>query len=81
MASTSSPNSAASEFFVNVVDNTFLDAPISSPPSPGYAVFGHVTSSNLAVIDVMKAVTTHTVGGYSNVPVTNIVLQTAAQTQ
>lgn len=79
MARLANPNfdSATSQFFVNTVNNTGLD--YASATSPGYAVFGRVVS-DLAVIDAMSAVTTGTVGGFADVPVTDIKVQTAAQT-
>ncbi|NDE47014.1 MAG: hypothetical protein EB006_13360, partial [Betaproteobacteria bacterium] len=48
MARTNDPNSANAQFFVNVVDNAFLD--YSSDSSPGYAVFGEVVRG-MEVID------------------------------
>jgi len=78
MARQTAANTATSQFFFNVVDNTALD--YSSAASPGYAVFGNVVSG-LTVLDAMNAVSTHTVGAYTNVPVTDIVLTTAVQTQ
>lgn len=77
MARTNLPDTATSQFFFNTVDNTFLD--YARPAAPGYAVFGRITS-DLAVVDVMSTVATHTVGGNTDVPVTDIVLTTAAQT-
>jgi cyclophilin family peptidyl-prolyl cis-trans isomerase len=71
-------NSANSQFFVNTVANTYLD--YASATAPGYAVFGTVVSG-MAVVDAMSAVATQRVGAYDNVPVSNIVLQTAAQTR
>ena len=53
MARTASPNSATSEFFINVVDNLSLD--YQNANDPGYAVFGKVTSG-LAVVDTIAAV-------------------------
>jgi len=47
MARTSVPNSATSQFFVNVVNNDFLNY---APGNPGYAVFGQVTQG-MDVID------------------------------
>jgi parallel beta-helix repeat protein len=41
MARTNDPNSATSQFYINVVDNTFLDR---TPTNPGYCVFGQVVS-------------------------------------
>src|SRR6478735_8679027 len=43
MARTSDPHSATSQFFVNVVDNAFLDHQKKEGPAWGYAVFGKVT--------------------------------------
>lgn len=77
MARTPAPDSATSQFFFNTVDNLGLD--YQSAASPGYAVFGRIVS-DLAVIDAMSGVATRTVGSFADVPVTNIVVQTAAQT-
>ncbi|MDP2680328.1 MAG: peptidylprolyl isomerase [Rhodoferax sp.] len=77
MARTSSPDSASSQFFVNLVDNSFLN--YASATSPGYAVFGKVVTG-MAVIDTMAQVLTGTVGAYADVPVTDIVLSAVAQT-
>ena len=55
MARTGDPDSATSQFYVNLVDNTGLD--YQSPSSPGYAVFGEVVAG-LDVIDDIAAVTT-----------------------
>lgn len=52
MARTNQPNSATSQFFVNLVDNTFLD---STGNNDGYAVFGTVTSG-MDVVDAIGAV-------------------------
>ena len=75
MARTSVLNSATAQFFVNAVDNLFLDA-----NGGGYAVFGKVVSGQ-TVIDAMNVVSTRTVGGNGDVPTTDIVLQKAEQTQ
>ncbi len=53
MARTGDPNSATSQFFINVVDNAGLNRP--SPDGYGYAVFGKVTAG-LEVVDKIKAV-------------------------
>ena len=71
-------NSATSQFFVNLVDNTFLN--YTSASSPGYAVFGKIISG-LDVIDLMATKATHTVGTNQNVPVTDITITSATQTQ
>lgn len=71
MARTSDPDSATSQFFVNVVDNKFLDG---SASKPGYTVFGKVTEG-MDVVDKIKAVKTGTVQGFQNVPVTDVVIK------
>ncbi len=77
MARTSSPDTATSQFFVNLVDNSFLN--YASATSPGYAVFGKVVTG-MEVIDSMAGVTTTSVGAYANVPVTDILTKSATQT-
>ena len=78
MARTSAADSATSQFFVNLVDNAFLN--YSSSSSPGYAVFGKVISG-MNVIDSMATQPTQTVGSNQNVPVTDITITSASQTQ
>ena len=67
MARTSIPDSATSQFFINVVDNGMLDFP--SPDGVGYAVFGKVTEG-LDVVDKIKATPTGLKGGMRDVPTT-----------
>ena len=78
MARTSDPNSATSEFFVNLVDNTSLD--YQGPSSPGYAVFGKVLQG-MSAVDAIAAVATGSVNGFDNVPVTDVTMTTVVQTQ
>lgn len=78
MARTNDPNSATSQFYVNLVNNTSLN--YVDAASPGYTVFGRVIMG-MDVIDQMATKPTKTVGGYSDVPVTDITILTAAQTQ
>ena len=79
MARTSDPNSATSQFFVNLVDNSSsLDYQNST--NPGYAVFGSV-SSGMAVINQIAAVPTTTVGSYSNVPTNDVFITSMSRTQ
>ncbi len=54
MARTTEPNSATAQFYINVVDNTFLDA---AGQDPGYAVFARVTSG-MDVVDQIAGVST-----------------------
>jgi peptidyl-prolyl cis-trans isomerase A (cyclophilin A) len=73
MARTADPNSATSEFFINVKDNAFLDP---TPANPGYTVFGRVVSG-MDVVDRIRGVQTATVGMYENVPVVPVVINSA----
>jgi len=77
MARTSVPDSATSQFFINLVDNGFLD--YQSAPNPGYAVFGEVISG-LSVIDDIAKVATTTVGWYQDVPLIDIIITSFQQT-
>jgi peptidyl-prolyl cis-trans isomerase A (cyclophilin A) len=74
MARTADPNSATSQFFINVRDNVSLDAP--NPDGNGYAVFGKVVSG-MDVINQIKAVPTTTKAPHQNVPATPIVITSA----
>lgn len=78
MARNTAPNSATNQFFINVVDNTALDYQDES--NPGYAVFGKVTS-DMSVIDTIAAVPTGPNGLFSDVPLTDVVIQLALQTK
>ncbi len=57
MARTSVINSATSQFFINLVDNAFLDHKDDSPQGFGYAVFGEVTKG-MEVVDAIAAIPT-----------------------
>lgn len=74
MARTSDPNSATSQFFINVVDNPNLDAP--NPDGYGYAVFGRVIEG-MDVVDQIKIVQTGNHSQHANVPLTPIVIKQA----
>jgi peptidyl-prolyl cis-trans isomerase A (cyclophilin A) len=78
MARTSDPNSATSQFFVNLIDNAFLN--YSSDASPGYTVFGRVLSGQ-DVIDKMATIPTATVNAYSDVPTSDITITSMLRTQ
>ncbi len=78
MARTDAFNSATSEFFVNLVNNTALD--YKSAAAPGYAVFGKVVSG-LDVVDAIAAVATGDFEGVPDVPTTDITITLAIQTQ
>lgn len=75
MARTSDPNSATSQFFINVKDNAMLNAP--SPDGHGYAVFGKVVSG-ADVIQKIKTSATGAAGPFaSDVPKTTILINSA----
>jgi peptidyl-prolyl cis-trans isomerase A (cyclophilin A) len=74
MARTSDPNSATAQFFINTVDNAGLDYP--NGDGNGYAVFGKVTSG-MDVVKKIEGVPTTTRGPMADVPVTNVVIQSA----
>jgi cyclophilin family peptidyl-prolyl cis-trans isomerase len=78
MARTSDPNSATSQFFINLVDNAFLD--YQSASNPGYAVFGTVVKG-LDVVDAIGAVATGSSNGYTDVPTTDVTITAASQIQ
>ncbi len=70
MARTNSPNSATSQFFINVADNSFLDF---SSGNAGYAVFGKVISG-MDTVNKIKAVETSSNEGYDDWPAENVVI-------
>ncbi len=64
MARTGDPHSATAQFFVNVVDNAFLDHQAQDQRGWGYAVFGQVTDG-MDVVDKIKAVRTGPAGPFA----------------
>jgi peptidyl-prolyl cis-trans isomerase A (cyclophilin A)/peptidyl-prolyl cis-trans isomerase B (cyclophilin B) len=72
MARTNDINSATSQFFINLVDNDFLDHKGAS--NYGYAVFGRI-DSGMEVIDAMAEVKTGNRSGHQNVPTESIVIE------
>ena len=74
MARESNPDSATSQFFINVVDNPGLDYP--NMQGSGYTVFGKVVKGQ-DVVDKIKAVVVDDIRGLENVPVTPITIQSA----
>jgi peptidyl-prolyl cis-trans isomerase A (cyclophilin A) len=73
MARTSDINSATSQFFVNLVDNAFLD---HGPRDYGYAVFGRVTDG-MEVIDKIARVSTGRRKGYTDAPLEDVLITSA----
>ena len=74
MARTMVVDSATSQFFVNLVDNDFLDFQNPTPQGFGYAVFGKVTDG-MDVVDRIAKVKTGSVGPYQNVPEVAVVIK------
>jgi peptidyl-prolyl cis-trans isomerase B (cyclophilin B) len=64
MARTGDPHSATAQWFVNVVDNAFLDHQGKDPQGWGYAVFGRVTEG-MDVVDKIKGVRTGSAGPFA----------------
>lgn len=75
MARTSDPDSATSQFFINTVNNRFLDAD-KAQDGVGYAVFGEVIKGT-DVVWKIEAVPTTTHGNYQDVPATPVVIKSA----
>ncbi len=77
MARLDDPNSATSQFFINVVDNKFLNFSLGG--SPGYAVFARVISG-MDVVDKIRAVKTDSVtAGFADKPLEPVIIQKAVE--
>lgn len=76
MARTSVPDSASSQFFINVGDNDFLNHSAPTSSGWGYCVFGKVIEG-MDVVDKIKAVKTTTKSGHQDVPVENVIIEKA----
>jgi peptidyl-prolyl cis-trans isomerase A (cyclophilin A) len=75
MARTAVPDSATSQFFINLVDNARLDA-ANSRDGNGYAVFGKVVRG-MDVVDKIRTVSTGNQGPHQNVPLEPVVIRKA----
>lgn len=75
MARTGDPNSASSQFFINVVDNAALNYP--NPDGHGYTVFGKVIDG-MATVNAIRSVPTRRVGMFSDVPADPVSIVSAA---
>jgi cyclophilin family peptidyl-prolyl cis-trans isomerase len=74
MARTGDPHSASAQFFINTVDNPFLDFTEESVQGYGYAVFGQVVEG-LETLDAIKKVATGSRGGHDDVPTSAVVIE------
>jgi len=73
MARTNDADSATSQFFINLIDNSFLNA---SPGNQGYAVFGQI-KAGMETIDIIAAAKTATRGPHGDWPKEDIVIKRA----
>ncbi|MDT8370424.1 MAG: peptidylprolyl isomerase [Gammaproteobacteria bacterium] len=76
MARTGDPHSATAQFFINTVDNNFLDFRGENGPAWGYAVFGNVIEG-MDVVNEIRAVATGSRGPHQDVPTENVVIISA----
>jgi peptidyl-prolyl cis-trans isomerase B (cyclophilin B) len=77
MARTQDPHSASSQFFINTVDNHFLDHSSKTASGWGYCVFGRV-KEGMDVVDAIEQTPTTFMGMYRDVPADPIVILRAA---
>ncbi|MDR2165712.1 MAG: peptidyl-prolyl cis-trans isomerase [Zoogloeaceae bacterium] len=76
MARAGDPHSATAQFFINVVDNDFLDFKAPSGNAWGYCVFGEVTEG-MDVVDKIRAMKTGRKGFHDDVPIEDVVITRA----
>jgi cyclophilin family peptidyl-prolyl cis-trans isomerase len=76
MARTAVVDSATSQFFINTVDNLFLNHAGKQPDRYGYCVFGQVIEG-MDVVDQIRVVKTGTKNGHSDVPVEPVFIKSA----
>jgi peptidyl-prolyl cis-trans isomerase B (cyclophilin B) len=76
MARTMNPHSATSQFFINTVDNPFLDHKGKNPKGWGYCVFGEVVDG-MNVVDAIEMLSTTVKTGRRDVPITPVIIKRA----
>lgn len=74
MARTMDPHSASSQFFINTVDNDFLNFKSETPQGWGYCVFGNVVEG-MDVVDKISKVKTGNYGFHQDVPKESVVIE------
>lgn len=74
MARTSDPNSATCQFFINIVDNDFLNYTAPTSSGWGYCVFGKVIEG-MHVVDAIKGVPTGSKLGFKDVPLSDVIIE------
>jgi peptidyl-prolyl cis-trans isomerase B (cyclophilin B) len=78
MARTSDPHSASSQFFINAVDNKFLNFTAENSSGWGYAVFAKVVAGT-EVVDAIEKVKTGNKGGHGDVPLEDVMIVRASR--
>ena len=78
MARTQDPHSATAQFFINTVDNGFLNFQSPDVRGYGYCVFGRVVKG-LDVVDAIRGVRTGNRGGFQDVPVEAVAIREAVR--
>ncbi|WP_374355394.1 peptidylprolyl isomerase [Chitinimonas sp.] len=76
MARRPSPHSASAQFFINVVNNSFLNYTAPTNQGFGYCVFGKVVEGT-EVVDAIKGVATGSKGMFQDVPLTDVIIEKA----
>lgn len=76
MARTADPHSATAQFFINIFDNDSLNHTAPTPQGWGYCVFGKVVEG-MDIVDTIKDVETGNRMSHADVPVTDIIIQSA----
>lgn len=78
MARTPNPHSATCQFFINTVDNDFLNFRSPDPSGFGYCVFGKVVEG-METVDAIEGVKTATLHGMRDVPTETVVIEQAVK--
>ena len=78
MARTNDPNSATSQFFINLIDNDFLNFTGKSSSEIGYCVFGNVIEG-IDIVDKIGKYKTHKKNGQGDVPIKKVVIKSIKQ--
>ncbi len=74
MARTNDPDSASSQFFINLQDNAFLDFKAKTPSQWGYCAFGEVVKGMDVVQSIAKVATSNR-AGHQDVPTTDVIVE------
>lgn len=77
MARTQVVDSASSQFFINLVDNDFLNHQSKTPSGYGYAVFAKVTEG-MEIVDTIAKVSTGNSGGHQDVPKEAVIIESVS---